>query len=75
MADLFPEKLGNAKPERRPFAAADVLRAILHELAVVTAAADYLLEGKAFTEADHTRLRQAAERLHTAIAIAGGNHG
>ena len=72
-SDLFPERAADfiARPERRPFPAADVLRALSHEITVVAVAGDFILEGRAFTEADHARLRLAVQRIHAGIDLAG----
>lgn len=72
--DLFPldsHAIGHANPERRPFPAADVLRALYHETLIVAAAAGFLLEGRALSEADRGRLGMALERIQAAVAYSG----
>lgn len=72
MAALFPPReIGHHKPERRPFPAADVLRAIGFESLVVCAAAVTMLTGEAFTEADRDRLILATERIQAGLTAAG----
>ncbi len=69
---LFPEReIQHGKSERRPFPAADVLRAIGFEALVVAAAATSLLAGQAFTEVDRERLILAAQRIQAALTAAG----
>lgn len=75
-SDLFPEKLTHhGKPERRPFPAADVLRAIGYESLVVCAAAASLMSGEPFTQVDRDRLMLAAERIQAAMTAAGVQRG
>lgn len=77
IASLFPAReIQHGKPERRPFPAADVLRAIGFEALVVCAASVTLLSGEAFTQSDRDRLTQAAERIQAGLRAAGVNrHG
>lgn len=71
---LFPEReIQHGKPERRPFPAADVLRAIGFEALVVAAAATSLLAGQAFTKVDRERLILAGQRIQAALTAAGVN--
>lgn len=74
LADLFPEgpRAHHAPPERRPFPAFDVLKAIVFEVTIVSLFASKLLRGEAFTEDDYARIRLAADRLDEAVALAGG---
>ncbi len=77
-ADLYPEPLPNlhGKPERRPFPAADVLRALNREVLIVAAAAGFLLEGRSISDEDRARLVLAFERIQEAVAYSGVNqHG
>jgi hypothetical protein len=72
LSDLFPPRTaGNAKGERRPFAAADALRAVGFEALVVCAAAAALATGKALSHTDRERLLQAGERIQGALTGAG----
>lgn len=75
--DLFPSGpvTHHGRPERRPFPAADVLRAVAFEALVVGAAAAALLAGQPFGEADRARLILAASRIQAALAAAGVGHG
>lgn len=76
-SDLYPEKkLHQTKPERRPFPAADVLRALHYETLVVSAAAGALLAGRPFSDADRERLVVAVDRIQAAVSLSGvGQHG
>jgi hypothetical protein len=67
MAALFPEKtLDGGKPERRPFPASDVLRAVSVEAMVVALAAFQMAKGKPIVGDDLARLTLAASRLQAA---------
>ncbi len=67
LAALFPEKtIDGGKPERRPFPAADILRAVSFEALIVSIAAADLAAGKTITHPDLERLRTAASRLQAA---------
>jgi hypothetical protein len=68
--DLFPAKLGarhHRRGERRPFPAADVLRAIERESLIVATAASSLGNGGALTDEDRARLLLAAQRITAAV--------
>lgn len=72
---LFPEReIQHGKPERRPFPAADVLRAIAFEALVVILAGTSLLSGHPFTDADRARLVLAVGRIQAALDAAGVSH-
>ena len=68
MSALFPEKINTdgTKPERRPFPAADVLRAVSFETMIVSIAAAEIAAGKTIKPTDLDRLRIAARRLQAA---------
>ncbi len=67
LAALFPEKTTiDGKPERRPFPAADVLRAVSFETLIVSLAAAQLAKGEPLLGDDLERLKLAASRLHAA---------
>lgn len=68
---LFPEPLGEFKPERRPFPAADVLRAIGFEALLVTTAASNIANGVTLSETDRQRLSLAAGRIAAAVEESG----
>lgn len=72
MDALFPEReIQHGKPERRPFPAADALRAVGFEALVVYAAASALTEGSALPDADRERLLLATSRIQAALTAAG----
>lgn len=74
--DLFPPRsVHHAKPERRAFPAADVLRAISFEALVVATAGVSLLAGQPFSDVDRARLILAVSRIQAAMTAAGVNHG
>jgi len=76
MAALFPPReIQHGKPERRPFPAADVLRAIGFESLVVCAAAATMMSGEAFTQVDRDRLILATERIQAGLTAAGVQRG
>ena len=73
---LYPEKpVQYGKPERRPFPAADVLRAIYFESLVIAAASSQMQNGNALSETDRERIILASERIMAGITAAGLNHG
>ena len=75
LGDLFPEKpLEHGRHERKPFPAADVLRAIAFEALVVAAAGSSLLAGQAFTNTDRERLGVAVARINAALDAGGLTH-
>lgn len=74
LSDLFPERQVRGKPERRPFPAADVLRAVAFEAIVVMVSASSLLSGEAFGPADRERLGLAVNRIQAALTAAGVDH-
>ena len=74
MAALFPPRdIQHGKSERRPFPAADVLRAVGFEALVVCAAAAAMMAGEPFTQADRDRLILATERIQAGLTAAGVN--
>lgn len=74
--DLYPpRKIQQGRPERRPFPATDVLRAIGFEALVVAAAGVALLAGQPFSNIDRERLIMAVHRIQSALTAAGVNHG
>ncbi len=75
-ADLYPERpMDRANPERRPFPAADVLRALYREALVIAAAAGFILSGRALSATDRERLELAVERIQRAVSLSGVGHG
>lgn len=72
LSDLFPPRTtGNARSERRPFAAADALRAVGFEALVVCAASAAMATGEPLSTVDRERLLQAGERIQAAVTGAG----
>lgn len=75
MSDLFPEKpLEHGRPERRPFPAGDVLRAVAFEALVVAVAGSALLAGQPFSKMDRERLMLAVGRIQAALDAGGLLH-
>jgi len=74
---LFPERAVDHRvgPDRRPFPAADALRAVGFEALVVAAGAVAVADGKPVSEVDRERLILAASRIQSAISAAGLRHG
>jgi hypothetical protein len=72
-ADLHPSRAiaHGCKRERRPFAAADVLRAIAFEATLVSIAAADLSRGSPLTEHDRARLWVAHARISAAMEETG----
>lgn len=74
MADLFPPRDDGkhfVKGERRPFPAADILRAIAFESTLVLIAGADLLAGNPFNETDRARLALACSRIQSALTAGG----
>jgi hypothetical protein len=70
--DLFPCPLTHhAKPERRPFPAVDILRALAFEAAVLAVFAWDIRKGKPFTEENLKRAELAAVRFNAALDAGG----
>ena len=70
-SDLFPPRAvaGRMSGLRRPFPAADVLRAVAYEALVVYLYARTLDEGKRLSGTDCERLRLAVSRLQHAVEV------
>lgn len=75
-ADLYPPRVVDHRvgPDRRPFPAADVLRAVGFEALVVAAAAVAMLAGEPFSPMDRERLILAVSRIQAALTAAGVTH-
>ena len=73
MSDLFPPRTDQhfVKGERRPFPAADVLRAIAGETAFLYLCAKQLTTGQPLCESDQARLLLACSRVADAARAAG----
>lgn len=71
---LYPEKpLEHGKSERRPFPAADILRAIAGETLIVYLSAKAVSNGEKLPENDLQRLLLAASRIQSALHAGGLN--
>ncbi|GAB1394908.1 hypothetical protein MASR1M60_30720 [Rhodocyclaceae bacterium] len=72
MQDLFPPReISHAGPERRPFPAADALRAVGFEAMVVVAAATAMVSGEPLAAVDRERLLLASSRIQDALRGCG----
>ncbi|QRM20668.1 DNA primase [Dechloromonas sp. TW-R-39-2] len=74
IADLFPPRESTGKSQRRPFPAADVLRAIGHEALVVAAAARIIANDGQLSSCDLVRVIEAASRIQAGVTAAGLHH-
>ena len=69
---LFPDRdIGFHRPERRPFPAADVLRAVVFEALVIACAAASMARGDALSDVDRNRMMKAVERICAAVQDSG----
>jgi hypothetical protein len=79
LSDLFAARPADpayfGKPERRPFPAADILRAIGFEALVVGCAASAMLAGEPFNQTDRDRLMLAVSRIQAALDAGGLHYG
>ena len=73
LSDLFPPREHHGKPQRRPFPATDVLRAIGFEALVVASSGVSMLAGE-FTGAERERLMLAVQRIQAGLKAAGLHH-
>lgn len=77
LGDLFPPRERGrpdhqfAHGERRPFPAADVLRAVVIEMQLVAIEAGRIGRGEVLTDDDRARVLLAASRLSAAADLAG----
>jgi hypothetical protein len=78
-SDLYPPKPVDpesySKPERRPFPAADTLRAVAFEALLVGCAAAAVSAGEPLATVDRERLMLAVSRIQDALDLAGVRHG
>lgn len=72
MTDLFPERLGEFKHIASPFSAADALRALTREAAIVALATADVVEGRQQSDEDAERLAIAAGRIAEALEYTNG---
>ncbi len=72
-SDLYPSHTDDhhRAPERRPFPAADVLRALAHEALVVAVAAENIARDVELSGDDCERLMLAVQRIRDALSLAG----
>jgi len=79
LTDLFPPRPDDpahvGKPARRPFPAADILRAIGFEATIVALAGAAIIAGEPFTQFDKDRLLVAVGRINAALDAGGLSHG
>ena len=79
LADLFPppkqDLMHAVKPERRPYPATDILRAIAFEALIVAIVGTDILAGKALTVPERDRLHLAVSRIQAALDAGGLNRG
>ena len=66
-----PKEIHYAKPERRPFPAADILRAIRNEILIVFFTTKTILNGEAISPVDNQRLLLATSRIEAALEAGG----
>ena len=75
ISDLFPPRPADpasiGRSERRPFPAADILRAIAFEALVVGVTASAMGEGKSLTPVERKRLMLAVSRIQAAVEAGG----
>lgn len=73
LKDLYPDNPPGHRqpPERRPFSATALLRAIAREAGVVQIAAADLAHGEALSDKDYARLATAARRIRHALRAGG----
>lgn len=75
LSDLFPPRENaGTKPERAPFNALDVLRALRYEALVVSLAASEILNGRSLSGEDIGRLSTAYRRIDEAVRLSGGDY-
>lgn len=76
-SDLYPPRATahHVKGERRPFPAADCLRAVGFEATLVALAGAAIIAGEPITQFDKDRLLIAVGRINAAIGAGGLNHG
>ena len=73
--DLFPERLPDGKPERRPFPASDVLKAIAIECQLVAFVGADICQGIVIGTKVKDRVFLAVSRINSGLDAGGLNHG
>jgi len=70
--DLFPERpTHHRRPDRRPFPAIDVLRAVAADALTVAVAGSFLGNGGSLDDADRNQVLAAAARITAAVEESG----
>lgn len=69
LSDLFPPRSSDHPPERRPWPAEDVLRAVGHETLIAAIAIETVARGEALSTEDRDRALLAAQRLWDAAVL------
>jgi hypothetical protein len=72
---LFPERLPNGRPERKPFASSDVLKALAFEVQIVAIVAADISKGVVIDTKTKDRVFLAAQRINSGLVAGGINHG
>lgn len=70
LSDLFPPRDTHARPDHRPWRAADLITIAAREALIVSVAASILAKGRPLTDTDRQRLQTASARLqgiHNAV--------
>jgi hypothetical protein len=73
MEDLFPERLGEFKSEKKPFHPGQMLQMIAREASIIALCGSRLAEHP-LDEEDRARMFVAVGRINTALDMAGLNH-
>jgi hypothetical protein len=75
-SDLYPERATDhhVKGQRRPFPAADCLRAVAFEATIIALAGAAIIAGEPFSQFDRDRLLIAVGRINAALDAGGLNH-
>jgi hypothetical protein len=71
--DVMPERVGDFPRARPAFTATDALRALAREAGIVAIAVADLNDGKAFDDADKSRIAVAAGRITSALEFVYGD--
>jgi DNA primase len=69
--DLFPQKLGDFKSEKKPFSSNHGLKLIGYESSIILACAGFLREGKELSEANFSRMVEAVTRIQNVLRACG----
>jgi hypothetical protein len=72
---LFPERLPDGRPQRKPFASSDVLRALAFEVQIVSIVAADIVKGVVIDTKTKDRVFLAAQRINSGLVAGGINHG